>query len=130
MGSVLIVADGLAGEIGDEEAMVAGLRVPEAYEWVLGEVRTLLADLRERVRPIREAASAALAWGSDMGSHADEVLAPLVDDNDEDGVNRNKKDYVARYPGAEPQAPSGSEAVGVLTIPNRSMTSAMPMAMG
>ena len=109
MSSVLASADGLAGEIGNEEALAAGLEVPAAYEWNLREIRVLLADLRERVRPMREAASAALAWGGDMGMHADEVLAPLVADNDEDGVNRNKKDYVARYPGAEPQAPAGLE---------------------
>lgn len=57
-----------------------------------------------------------MAWAvvegcpGDTEAHIDEIMAPIVADNDENGVNVYKKDFDERYPDAWP-VDDGEEGV-------------------
>ena len=80
-----------------------------AYRACWEELRTLLDDLRMRAQAIKAGWDKSLDLGADAASSPEEVLAPLEAYNDEDGISRYKKDFDARYPGAQPPAPQGGE---------------------
>lgn len=62
----------------------------------------LVNDLQERLVPIRQAWTVRLRWPHDAKPHTDEIVAPLAQDLDSNGISLFKLDFEARYSRANP----------------------------
>ena len=84
-----------------DELTALGIPGDSVFYGCAQEMATLLNDLAMRLNPIYDAWSIRQQYYA-PADHVDEICAPFSQDVDENGVNVYKKDYDARYPGANP----------------------------
>lgn len=96
------------GEIRDLEAL--GIPETSVYYPAAQDMIALLNDLMHRAEVVSMAWAVVEGCPGDTEAHIDEIMAPIVADNDENGVNVYKKDFDERYPDAWP-VDDGEEGV-------------------
>lgn len=117
-----------------EAIFLVGLKTPldSAYIWNANEIAALVDDLLGRCDPIAQAWEKSISYGLDAANQQDDIFFPFTVSNLEDGTNRYKADYDARYPYARPVIDSGEEPSqeepGVLTADQRIAATALAQA--